>query len=95
MLPSLGVHRAIDAAKRVELARVRDAIHREREANLAGNAQDPRLSNLVVYERRIADVTTWPFDLSTWVRFATYIAIGVGSWVGAALVERFLGAVLS
>ncbi len=39
-------------------------------------------------------MNTWPFDASTLLRFALYTSLGVGSWVGGALVERVLGAAL-
>ena len=36
----------------------------------------------------------WPFDLPTLARFALYVGIGLSSWLGAALVERFLDRVI-
>ena len=36
----------------------------------------------------------WPFDASALLRFGLYTAVGVGSWLGAALVERLLDTVL-
>jgi len=35
----------------------------------------------------LADVREWPVDLSTLVRLLLYLGIGLGSWVGAALVD--------
>jgi hypothetical protein len=53
------------------------------------------LADLVAYEARVASISTWPFDLSTLVRFAAlYVALGLGSWLGAAVVERFVDAVV-
>ena len=51
-------------------------------------------ADLAAYETRIASIATWPFDLSTLVRFALYVALGLGSWLGAAVVERFVDAVV-
>ncbi len=77
---------------------MRSAIHRESasrlEAGDAWQATDARLSDLIVYEGRIASVSTWPFDVSTLLRFGLYVALGAGSWVGAAVVERLLGVAL-
>jgi len=68
---------------------------RAREANLASTGTvDARLSNLLAYRALLAGVRTWPFDLSTWVRFAVYVMLGLGSWLGGALVERLLGRAL-
>jgi hypothetical protein len=98
LLPVLGVHRRAREAKSAELERVREALRSEREAQLAarepGALADPRLSNLIAYERRIESARTWPFDPGTLVRFGFYVALGVGSWLGGAIVERLLGRVL-
>lgn len=91
VLPVRGVHRRIRAAKRAELARLRAAIVAERERGLASDAEPgPRLANLVAYYGLVESVQEWPFDVATWLRFGLYVAVGAGSWVGAALVERLL-----
>jgi hypothetical protein len=98
LLPAWGVHRRILAAKQAELARIREVIRSGRqsllEAPAAGSNPPGRLADAVAYEARIASIATWPFDLSTLLRFALYVALGLGSWLGAAIVERLLGAVL-
>lgn len=53
-----------------------------------------RLLALYAAEARIHAVSEWPFDASSVIRFAVYLTIGVGSWVGGALVERLLGAAM-
>ena len=53
-----------------------------------------RLPGLLAFEKRIESVREWPFDAPTLTRFFLYVAIPLGSWVGGALVERLLGAVL-
>lgn len=98
LLPVLGVHRRAREAKGAELERVREALRSERDALLAarepGAVADPRLSNLIAYERRIESARTWPFDPGTLVRFGLYVTLGVGSWLGGAIVERLLGSAL-
>jgi hypothetical protein len=98
LLPAWGVHRRILAAKQSELARVREVVRSERQSLLepAAAASTPpgRMADIVAYEARIASIATWPFDLSTLVRFALYVALGLGSWLGAAMVERLVSAVL-
>ena len=56
-------------------------IRSERDAQLSPErgAPDARLANLVAYEQRIAAAPTWPFDLSTLLRFALYVSLGLGS----------------
>ena len=48
------------------------------------------LTALLALEARIENVREWPLDLSTVVRFAFYLALPLGSWLGGALVERGL-----
>jgi hypothetical protein len=73
---------------------VRDAIRLESEALLAAGDPDGcatgRLADLLAWEARLDDVPTWPFDASTLVRFALYVTLGLGSWLGGAAVERIL-----
>jgi hypothetical protein len=94
LLPSLGVHRRLVASKRRELARARDAIRAESEALLAARATSGpgpgRVADLLAWEARLDDAPTWPFDASTLVRFALYVTLGLGSWLGGAAVERLL-----
>jgi hypothetical protein len=85
-LPLLGVHRRIRAAKREELAKIHAAARAERDALLAGGA-GARLPALLALRRQVVEVREWPVDLSTLFRLLLYLAIGLGSWVGAALVD--------
>jgi hypothetical protein len=92
LLPVRGVHRAIRAAKDVELLAVRGAIARARAAAVGGDAATAedamRLGSLLAYEARIAGVAEWPFNIGTFVRFALFLALPLGSWIAGALVER-------
>jgi hypothetical protein len=93
-----GVHRRIREAKAAELARVVAAIRGE-PAALAGSAIARReanagLADLIAWRGLVDSAREWPFDASMRLRFLLYLAIPVGSWLGGALVERLLGAVL-
>jgi hypothetical protein len=96
--PVVGVRRRIRAAKRAELERIHGALRLERERLLeAGAATDEprtRMTDLVAYRSLVQSVHEWPFDVSTLARFFLFGAIGVGSWLGGALVERLLDVVL-
>jgi hypothetical protein len=97
LLPVSGVHRRLAAVKQAELARVDTVLRSEAEANLAPGGSAPagaRLANLVAWRGLVEAASTWPFDLATWLRFALYVSLGLGSWLGGALVERLLGAAL-
>ena len=98
LLPVRGVHRAIRAAKDAELLAVRAAIARTRAATLTGGAAGAedatRLAGLLAFEARIAGVVEWPFDVGTFVRFFALLALPLGSWIAAALVEWGVSQVL-
>ena len=88
----------IRAEKETQLSRIRDAIRTDQRALLEGRAEAPeaatRLPALFAAEARIISVGVLAFDASTLLRFALFVALGVGSWVGGALIERLLGAAL-
>ncbi len=94
LIPLYPLHRRIQAEKRSELARIRADIHRENEARIAGNENWVRLSGLIAYKQEIERVSTWAFNTPTVLRFSLYVSLGVGSWLGAAFVERWLGTLL-
>jgi len=43
----------------------------------------------------IENQRNWPFENSILVRFALYLLIPLGSWLGGAFVERGLDLILS
>ena len=94
VLPVRGVRRRIRHDKRAQLAPLRARIAAERDALLGrGAAADraaARLPGLLALEARLDAVREWPFDLSNLLRFALYVTLGLGSWLGAAAVERLL-----
>jgi hypothetical protein len=97
LLPVSGVHQRLMDAKRAELSRIDTALRAEAEANLkpgALEAQGARLSNLIAYRGMLEAANSWPFDFGVWLRFSVYVALGLGSWLGGALVERLIGAAL-
>ena len=98
VLPVRGAHASIRAAKRARLARLRDEI-RAADAALVDRGADAdraaaHLPALLALEARIAAVHEWPFDASSLLRFGFYVVLGLGSWVGAAAVERLLDVAL-
>jgi hypothetical protein len=98
VLPVRGVHQRIREQKKAELDRVRAAIQGDRsslvDSGIASQADAVSLADLIAYETRIENVREWPFDAPTMLRFALYLAIPLGSWLGGAFVERLLGAAL-
>lgn len=97
LLPLLGVHRRLREAKAAELESVRKAIRAARERALATpGLESPggRLADLLAWEARVADASEWPIDASVLARLAVYVGVGLGSWVGAAVVQRFVDTAL-
>ena len=90
VLPTWGVHQQLKTLKQVELKQVRRAIaaRRNPQTRTVDDAQQLR-ADLAV-ERRLMEISEWPFDAGSYGRVALYIFLGFGSWVGAALVERLL-----
>lgn len=98
LLPVRGARRAIRAAKDAELLAIRAAIAHTRNATLnraTENGEDAgRLGGLLALEQRIVSVGEWPFGIGTFLRFALFIVLPLGSWIAAALVERMVSRVL-
>jgi hypothetical protein len=97
-VPLFAIRKNIRAEKKVELDRLREEIRSERQVTRAavapGAEQSPRLANLVTYYRLIESSREWPIDATNLVRVAFYLILGLGSWLGGALVERILDGVL-
>lgn len=53
-----------------------------------------RLPGMLAWEARVEAGGEWPFDSSTWLRFAVYLVILLLSWLGGVAVERGLDALL-
>jgi len=92
--PSRGVHARLRAEKRAELAWVRAEIARAAEAlrspDQGDTARAARLPALVAWEARVSAAPEWPIDTRTLFRFALFLLVPLGSWLGGALVERGL-----
>ena len=77
---------------------MRAEIRSEREVTGAPAApsadQSPRLANLVTYYQLVENTREWPIDATNLVRLALYLVLGLGSWLGGALVERVLDGLL-
>jgi len=87
-----GVRQSIRRAKHERLAVLRSEIRRESETLLAPGADggDARLANLVALQGLVERVPEWPFDAPVLLRAALIALLGLGSWLGGALVERLL-----
>ena len=98
-VPLQAVRKKILAAKQLELDRLRAKIRiHSRSLNTdaePGQDPSPRLANVVSYYQLIEATNEWPIDASNLVRLALYLVLGMGSWLGAAFVERLVDGLLS
>lgn len=63
---------------------------------LDGSAKAPgELADLAAYRKLVEGVPDWPVGASSYMRFALYLLIPLLSWAAAALVERFVNALIS
>ncbi len=97
--PARIIRRRLKQAKHDELVHIRAQIQRAKEAatdpgNNRAGPEAARLPGLLAYESRIEAVREWPFDTATLARFGALVILAVGSWLGAAMVERLLGIAL-
>ena len=95
-LPTSRVRQRLMEARQEELGRVHRALRGDGRAlaGLAVGVREPSLADLLAYERFLREIPTSPFDQASWIRFALYLALPLGSWLGGALVERLLGSLL-
>lgn len=95
VLPQIGARRRIRARKALEREQATAAMRAARAHALDARGGEPgRLADAIAWETRVAAVRDWPIEAPTLLRLALFVAIGLGSWVGAALVEKLLGRVL-
>lgn len=97
LLPLRGVHGRIVATKWSELRWVDEQIDTRRKALRAEISIDRpgELADLIAYRDLVAEVSDWPLNTSSYARFALYLLIPLLSWAAAALVERFVNALIS
>ena len=90
LLPTWGIHLRLKASKQSELNQIRKAIALRRDPDTRSVDDAQQLRADLALERRLMEISEWPFDAGSYGRVVLYIMLGLGSWVGAALVERLL-----
>jgi len=96
ILPAKGIRRRIIEERAVQLEKVRARIS-ERSAAVVDESftsESSNLAELVSWEQRLQQTRAWPYDMTLYLRVFLYAGIGLSSWIGAALVERFMSALL-
>jgi hypothetical protein len=87
--PLAALRQRIRVAKHAELERLREQIRNARTQAEAA-ADSPRLANLAGYYQLVDSAREWPVDAANLLKFTSYLLLGLGSWLGGAVVERML-----
>jgi hypothetical protein len=96
ILPATGIRRRYIEEKRQQLEKVRARIADRSAAVVDGSStsESSNLPELMSWEQRLQQARVWPYEMTVYLRVFLYVGIGLSSWVGAALVERFIGALI-
>jgi hypothetical protein len=89
-LPTWGIHLRLKAFKHAQLRQLRGAIAMRCDPRDRSLEDAQQLRADLALEQRYNQVSEWPFDAGSYGRVALYVFLGLGSWIGAALVERLL-----
>jgi hypothetical protein len=89
VFPLWGVHRAMQKAKSDALMQARQVVAQASVADI------PNLEAALSYRDRIASTHTWPLDIQAVYRIFLYLIIPPVAWVAAALVENWVGRLIS
>jgi hypothetical protein len=96
ILPATGIRRRYIEEKSQQLEKVRARIADRSAAVVDGSStsESSNLPELISWELRLQQARVWPYEMTVYLRVFLYAGIGLASWVGAALVERFIGALI-
>jgi len=89
-----GVRESIRREKGVQRDALRERIRQRRDEVLgeapSGASEGAELASLIAYYDLIERAPEWPFDAPMIARLALFATLGLGSWLGGAVVERML-----
>jgi hypothetical protein len=96
-IPVWPMHTRLREAKREELAAIDSELALLRpEPHIDFRAEDKldQLNRLLIYRREIRQTSEWPFDVPALARLALYLILPPLTWVGAALIENMVDALV-
>ena len=97
LLPVWAVHKRLQRLKSDALDAINQGLasYRGDSGRLPHNNADlGELNQLLAYRREIQSVPEWPFDLGAMSRLGLYLIIPPLTWIGAALIENLVDALL-
>lgn len=94
IFPATGIRRRYieEKSRQLEKVRVRIADRSAAVVDGSSTSESSNLPELVSWELRLQQAKVWPYEMSVYLRVFLYAGIGLSSWVGAAFVERLIGA---
>jgi len=94
IIPATGIRRRYVEEKNLQLEKVRARIADRSGAVVDDSftSESSNLPELLSWEQRLQQTKVWPYDMTIYLRVFFYAGIGLASWIGAAFVERFIGA---
>jgi hypothetical protein len=96
-IPVLPLHKRLSELKLQELTKLDTAIRqlgRLSSLSLENAAAVDQLNRLLQLRREVQDASAWPFDGSNLMKIIFYLLLPPLTWVGAALVENVVNAVV-
>lgn len=97
IIPVWPLHRRLAQLKTREVAALSDMIGVHVDSTGVVSHDAARLEKvlpLLTYRREIEQASTWPFDLGNITIFAFYLIIPPLTWVGAAVIENLVDALI-
>ena len=94
LLPVLPMHRRLLNQRHSALEEAQKALRASRASAEQGQAALASQAAALSMRREVAELNSWPFDVSTVARFISYAVIVPLTWAGAALIEMVVNALL-
>ncbi len=97
LIPVWPLHQRLQTAKHDELAMINHQLEHVRPEGVTAldNAESlDQINRLLLYRREIREASEWPFDMPALTRLGLYLILPLLTWVGAALIESLVDALL-
>lgn len=94
LVPVLPMHRKLLAQRQEAQRQAQEAVRASRAAREEGAASMAEQAAALAMRREVAELSVWPFDVSTVARFLGYALIVPLTWAGAALIEMLVNSLL-
>jgi len=94
LLPMWPAHRLIKACKAEQLARLNTQLNEMSQGGVADQSRLTEINRVLDYRQHLQRVPDWPIDIGAVSRLILYLIIPPATWVGAALIENAVDAVL-